>query len=78
MKVRRVITDADLQDYIEGRLDPALRARVEARLAEDPKLAAEVQRLRRQAQTLQEFGKAVLDEPVPREMLEIIERFRRG
>ncbi len=78
MKNRRAITDADLQDYIEGRLDPALRKKVEDMLAQDARLADEVDRLRRQAVKLQEFGKATLDEPIPREMLELIEKFRRG
>ncbi|MGH7004402.1 MAG: anti-sigma factor family protein [Alphaproteobacteria bacterium] len=78
MKDRRVITDADLQDYIEGRLDAAARAKVEARLAADPRLAAEVERLRRQAIKLQEVGKTVLEEPIPKDMLELIDKFRRG
>jgi anti-sigma factor RsiW len=77
MKNRRAITDADLQDYIEGRLDPALRRRVEEMLAKDARLADEVERLRRQAVKLQEFGKNVLSEPVPQEMLDLIEKFRR-
>ena len=78
MKDRRVITDADLQDYIEGRLDAAARAKVEARLANDPRLSAEVERLRRQAIKLQEMGKNVLDEPIPDDMLQLIEKFGRG
>lgn len=77
MKDRRAITDADLQDYIEGRLDPALRAKVENRLANDPRLAEEVARLRRQAVRLQEIGKTMLDEPIPKEMLDLIEKFRK-
>lgn len=78
MKDRRIITDADLQDYIEGRLDAAARAKVEARLAADSRLAREVERLRRQAVKLQEIGKKVLDEPIPKDMLDLIEKFRRG
>jgi len=78
MKDRRAITDADLQDYIEGRLDPAQRAKVEARLATDARLAEEVERLRRQALKLQEIGKTMLEDPIPEEMLELIEKFRRN
>jgi len=78
MKDRRAITDADLQDYIEGRLDPAQRAKVEARLATDARLAEEVERLRRQALKLQEIGKTMLEDPIPKEMLELIEKFRRN
>lgn len=78
MNDRRALSDADLQDYIEGRLDSAQRARVEARLAADPQLAQEVERLRRQAMKLQEMGKAMLDEAVPREMLDLIEKFGRS
>ncbi len=77
MKNRRAITDADLQDYIEGRLDDSARKRVEDMLAKDPRLAEEVERLRRQAMKLQEFGKQVLDEPIPPEMLDLIRKFRR-
>jgi len=77
MKNRRAITDADLQDYIEGRLSPALRKKVEEMLAKDARLADEIDRLRRQAVKLQDFGKAVLDEPIPPEMIELIEKFRR-
>ena len=77
MTDRRIITDADLQDYIEGRLDAAARARVEARLAADPRLAEEVARLRRQAVKLQEIGKKALEEPIPKDMLDLIEKFRR-
>lgn len=75
MKNRRAITDADLQDYIEGRLDDAARKKVEDLLANDAGLADEVERLRRQAVKLQEFGKNVLDEPIPPEMLELIKKF---
>lgn len=77
MKNRRAITDADLQDYIEGRLDAPARRKVEDLLAKDAHLADEVERLRRQAVKLQEFGKRVLDEPIPPEMLDLIEKFRR-
>ncbi len=77
MKERPIVTDADLQDYIEGRLDAAARARVEARLKADPRLAEEVERLRRQAVKLQEFGKKALEEPIPKDMLDLIEKFGR-
>jgi anti-sigma factor RsiW len=77
MKNRRAITDADLQDYIEGRLDPASRKKVDDMLARDTRLAEEVARLRRQALKLQELGRTVLDEPIPQEMLDLIDKFRR-
>ena len=76
MKNRRV-SNADLQDYIEGRLDAQARKKVEELLARDARLAEEVDRLRRQAVKLQEFGKAVLAEPIPQEMLDLIAKFRR-
>ena len=78
MKNRRAISDADLQDYIEGRLDPAARKKVENLLAKDARLADEVERLRRQAVKLQDVGKRILDEPIPKEMLDLIEKFGRG
>ena len=77
MRQRSAITDADLQDYIEGRLGPAQRRKVEEMLAKDAHLADEVARLRNQAVKLQEFGKQVLTEPIPQEMLDLIEKFGR-
>lgn len=77
MKNRRAISDADLQDYIEGRLDESARKKVEDILARDERLAEEVERLRRQAVKLQEFGRRVLEEPIPPEMLELIRKFGR-
>ena len=75
MRNRRAITDADLQDYIEGRLDASARKKVDDLLARDAHLAEEVERLRRQAVKLQEFGKKVLEEPIPPEMIELIKKF---
>ena len=75
MKSRRAITDADLQDYIEGRLDEPARRKVEEMLARDSRLAEEVERLQRQAKKLQDFGRGVLDEPIPQEMLDLINKF---
>ena len=78
MNNRPDITDADLQDYIEGRLDPAARRRVDDLLAKNASLAEEVSRLRQQAVKLQQIGRKVLDEPIPQEMLDLIDKFPRG
>jgi anti-sigma factor RsiW len=68
-----MVTDADLQDYIEGRLPPSRQSRVESQLASNPELKAEVERLRRQATQLRELlGRQVLDEPIPEEWIRII------
>jgi len=78
MKNRFSLTDADLQDYIENRLDSSRRDEVEQRLAADPQLAEEVRRLRRQADKLRDIGRTMLDEPIPDEMLDLIKKFPRG
>jgi anti-sigma factor RsiW len=42
-----VITEADLLDYVEGRMSPDDRRRVAGRLAREPALAATCERVRR-------------------------------
>ncbi len=76
MKGLRAITEADLQDYIEGRLEPSKVQAVEARLAQDPGLAAEVEKMRRQVVRLQSLAKTMLDESIPPEMLELINKYK--
>jgi anti-sigma factor RsiW len=72
MKKGAMITDADLQDYIEGRLHPSKQSRVESQLASDPNLKSEVERLRRQASQLRDLGRELLDDPIPEEWVRLI------
>lgn len=63
------VDEAMVFAYVDGELDAAQSARVEAAVAQDPKLAAtlvEQQQLR--AQLRNQFG-GVLDEPVPERLL---------
>ncbi len=66
------ITEADLLDYVEGRMSPDDRAKVAKRLAEDETLAFKCERVR--AQTLHvRMLRAILPvEKVPQEWLELL------
>lgn len=66
------ITPDDLQDYIEGRLDPNAEARVEAYLRANPPEAAHVELLRQQARYLRRLGEDILREPVPEQFLDLL------
>ena len=67
----------DMQDYIEGRLGDSDRARVDAYLRLNPQEAARVEALRVQAQRLKKLGDDILQEPVPKQFLEILQRLPR-
>jgi len=64
----------DMQDYIEGRLNPAEEARVAAYLRQNPAEASRVEALRQQAARLKRLGDQILNEPVPEHFLEILRR----
>lgn len=59
------ITEIDLHAYVDGQLDAARRAEVEAYLAAHPEAVAEVQAWREQNQSLHGAYDPVLNEPVP-------------
>ncbi|HWX48605.1 MAG TPA: anti-sigma factor [Roseomonas sp.] len=61
----RPVLEDDLHAYIDGRLDPARQAEVEAALARNPALRARVTAWRAQAQELREALAFRLAEPVP-------------
>ncbi len=54
-----------LHEYVDGRLGPEERTRVEARLAQHPEDAAAAQAYRRQNRDLRAAFAPVLDEPLP-------------
>ncbi|MDB5762830.1 MAG: anti-sigma factor [Herminiimonas sp.] len=59
------ISELDLHAYVDGQLDAARRAEVEAHLAAHPEAAAQVHDLRAQMHALHGSYDAVLNEPVP-------------
>lgn len=59
------ITEIDLHAHVDGQLDPARRAEVEAYLAAHPEAAAQVQAWREQNQLMHAAFDKVLNEPVP-------------
>lgn len=65
----RPVEPSTLMAYVDGRLGPEERRALEARLREDPALAAEVQAYEAQRRALHARFDPVLDEPVPASML---------
>jgi anti-sigma factor RsiW len=74
------IREQDLHAYVDGQLNSARRAEIEAYLAEHPQAAATVQILREQIQNLHREFDDVLNEPVPLRLTEVTPRrvFPRG
>ncbi|QEX18180.1 hypothetical protein FRZ44_34840 [Hypericibacter terrae] len=70
----RRVSSRELQDYVEGRLAKQEAARVEAYLRENPNGAANVEKLRQQANRMRLFGKALLREEIPQRLLDAIPR----
>lgn len=59
------ITEADLQAYADGQLDPERRAAVEAHIAAHPGIAAELEPLTAQNDAIRALFAGIADEPVP-------------
>jgi anti-sigma factor RsiW len=62
-------TDADLHAWVDGQLDAARRAEVEARLQAHPELAAQARAWRAQRDALRSLHAQVVEEPVPAHLL---------
>jgi anti-sigma factor RsiW len=65
-----MISENDLHAYVDGELDPARTAEVEARIAADPDAGRRVAAWRRQKEALHGLFDGVLSEPVPARLLE--------
>lgn len=63
------IAEETLMAYVDGELDPAAAARVEAALVDDPELAAAVARERALRQRLQSAFGRIAEEPVPERLV---------
>jgi anti-sigma factor RsiW len=72
MAERNVLTDQQIQDYLDGRLNERDRAAVAAYLLAHPRVAADVEAVRRQTDALQALGQEILDEPVPEHLRRIL------
>jgi anti-sigma factor RsiW len=62
--------EADLHAYVDGRLDAAARAAVQARLQADPEAARTITAWQRQKEALRALHAPVLAEPVPPTLLQ--------
>ena len=72
MAERAVLTDDQVQGYIDDRLSERDRATVAAYLLANPAAAEEVETLRRQSEALKGVGQEVLDEPVPERLRNVL------
>jgi anti-sigma factor RsiW len=70
------VTDQDLHDYVDGRLDTAHRQRVEEFLAVNPEEAMKVASYRRQIEALHALYDDALQEPVPARLRALLDKER--
>jgi anti-sigma factor RsiW len=68
---RALITDADLQAWVDARVSANVAERVEHALAADPDLRARAMHYRRQNEALRDLFAGELEEPAPAALLEI-------
>ena len=71
------VSDEDLSSYLDGGLEPLRRAQVEAAIRADPHLTRTIAAYRAQEEDLREMAAAVLDEPVPEHLLDVVRKARR-
>jgi anti-sigma factor RsiW len=72
MDDRELYDDEQIQAYIEGRLPEAEATAVVAYLRSRPRLAADVEQLRRQNLALKSVGQDILDEPIPDRLRQVL------
>ncbi len=66
------VNEMELHAYVDGQLEPARRAAVEAYLAADPEAAAQVRQWRAQMQRLHREFDDVLNEPIPQRLVQAL------
>jgi anti-sigma factor RsiW len=69
-----MITEADLLDYVEGRLPLDDRKKIAGRLADEPALAEKCERVRRQTLGVHSLRAVLAVEGVPQEWLDLLNR----
>lgn len=67
-----MISDDKIMLYIDGLLNELETAEVAAYLLENPEKSREVARIREQNEALKAMGKKILEEPIPENLLNII------
>lgn len=67
-----MISDDKIMLYIDGLLNELETAEVAAYLLENPEKSREVARIREQNEALKAMGKEILEEPIPENLLNII------
>ena len=72
------LTMSDINAYLDGALSAEERHHVESVLKTDTEASALLQQYRRQVQELHRLYDAVLTEPVPQSMLDILHRKKPG
>jgi anti-sigma factor RsiW len=68
----RIITDADLFDYLEGRSSAERRACLSARLRSDSGLRAKLARIRERAQQLRALRQLIPAGTIPQDWLDLL------
>jgi anti-sigma factor RsiW len=68
------IGEADLHAYVDGQLDTGRRAEIEAYLAANPDAATQVQQLRAQSEALHATFDAIMNEPIPLRLTNVLQR----
>jgi anti-sigma factor RsiW len=68
------VSEEELQTYVDGRLDAARAAEVEAWLAANPETAGRAQAYRAQNRALRTMFEALVDEPVPARLTDTLRR----
>ncbi|HWK45818.1 MAG TPA: hypothetical protein VNT30_13945 [Stellaceae bacterium] len=71
VKMSVVITDSDLNAYLDGELDPVQAVAVAASAWNSPTASAKLRAYRHQATGLQALFTNILDEPVPARLTRI-------
>ena len=74
MSGRDLISDQEIQDFLDDRLDRGARSAFIARLLACPEVGAEVEAIRRQQDALRQIGQEILNEPVPPRLRSILSR----
>ncbi len=78
MSEQRLLSDDDLHAYLDGQLDDAGVAAVEAAIAQDTDIAEKLAAFRAQRVAIKQLYDPVLAEPVPEHLRQVVREARRG